>query len=423
MALTRPPRLAAHLSAYRLTSPALGTVECMAGKETLARANRDKNDEFYTQLVDIEAELRHYKDQFKDKVVFCNCDDPYESNFFKYFAMNFNHLGLKKLIATCFVGSPISGNELPLWETAGLKDEEPPREPYKVVITEVPDVNEDGAIDLSDVEALLRTDANVMTKLTGDGSFSSPECVALLDEADIVVTNPPFSLFRDFVASLVTRDKQFLILGNNNAITYSDIFKLIKVDRLWLGYNNGGEKWFRVPDDYDHTSTEARVKVVDGVRFLSMGNVSWFTNLDTTKRHDSIALYKRFNADDFPKYDNYDAIEVGRYAEIPYDFDGTMGVPITFLDKYNPDQFEILGWTRGRDEFEVWPSKKYTKARQIKADGSQSNGGKVNTGPTLLLKERPAKGTVYVADGVDGFLMQTYMRILVRRREAGKAPA
>jgi hypothetical protein len=247
--------------------------------------------------------------------------------------------------------------------------------------------------------------------------------VALLDEADIVVTNPPFSLFRDFVASLVDRDKQFLILGNNNAITYSDIFKLIKDDRLWLGYNNGGEKWFRVPDDYDHTITEARVKVVDGARFLSMGNVSWFTNLDTTKRHDSIALYKRYNADEFPTYDNYDAIEVGRYAEIPYDFDGTMGVPITFLDKYNPDQFEIRGWTRGRDEFEVWPSKKYMKARQIKADGSQANGSKVNTGPTLLLKERPAKGTVYVADGVDGFLMQTYMRILVRRREAGKAPA
>lgn len=395
----------------------------VAGKEALTRANRDKNDEFYTQLVDIEAELRHYRDQFKDKVVFCNCDDPYESNFFKFFAMNFNHLGLKKLIATCFVGSPISGNELPLWETAGLKDEDPPREPYKVVITEVPDANEDGAIDLSDVEALLRTDANVMTKLTGDGSFSSPECLALLDEADIVVTNPPFSLFRDFVASLVERDKQFLILGNNNAITYSDIFKLIKEDRLWLGYNNGGEKWFRVPDDYDHTSTESRVKVVDGVRYLSMGNVSWFTNLDTSKRHDSIALYKRFNPDEFPQYDNYEAIDVGRYAEIPYDFDGAMGVPITFLDKYNPDQFEILGWTRGRDEFELWPSKKYKNASQIKMDGSRSSGGKVNTGPTLLLKERPEKGTVYVADGVDGYLVQTYMRILVRRRAAGKTPA
>lgn len=395
----------------------------MAGKEALTRANRDKNDEFYTQLVDIEAEMRHYRGQFKDKVVFCNCDDPYESNFFKYFAMNFNHLGLKKLIATCFVGSPISGQELPLWETAGLKDEEPPREPYKVVISEVPDVNDDGAIDLSDVEALLRSDANVMTKLSGDGSFSSPECLALLDEADIVVTNPPFSLFRGFVASLVERDKQFLILGNHNAITYSEIFNLIKEDRLWLGYNNGGEKWFRVPDDYDHTTTETRVKVVDGVRYLSMGNVSWFTNLDTSKRHDSIALYKRYSPDEFPHYDNYDAIDVGRYAEIPYDFDGAMGVPITFLDKYNPDQFEILGWTRGRDEFDAWPTKKYTHARQIKPDGSESNGGKVNTGPTLLVAERPAKATVYVADGVDGYLVQTYMRIIVRNRAAAKAPA
>ncbi len=394
----------------------------MAGKEALVRANRAKNDEFYTQLVDVEAELRHYRDQFRGKVVCCNCDDPYESNFFKFFAMNFNHLGLKKLITTCYTGSPITGEQLPLFEIEGMPEDTPEKAAYRVEITEVPDANNDGAIDLSDVEYLLKNERNVLTLLAGDGDFRSTECIALLDEADIVVTNPPFSLFREYVAQLVERGKQFLILGNQNAITYSEIFKLIKEDRLWFGYDNGGEKWFRVPDDYDHTTTASRIKVADGVRYLSMGNIAWFTNLDTTKRHDTITLYKRYNPVEYPHYDNYDAIEVGRYTDIPYDFDAAMGVPITFLDKYNPDQFEILGWTRGSDEFEAWPTKRYVNARQMKPDGTESSGGKVNTGPTLLVARRPEKGTVYVADGVDGYLVQTYMRIIVRNRTPGKAP-
>lgn len=388
----------------------------MAGKEALTRANRDKNDEFYTQLSDIEAELRHYRDQFAGKVVLCNCDDPYESNFFKYFAMNFNHLGLKKLIATSYAGSPITGLQLSLFDVAGLKSAPPPREPYKVEITEVPDLNADGAIDLSDVEYLLRNDANALTPLKGDGDFRSPECVALLHESDIVVTNPPFSLFREFMGQLVEHEKHFLVLGNQNAITYAEIFKLIKENDLWLGYDNGGEKWFRVPDDYVHTTTQSRIKVEDGTRYLSMGNINWYTNLDTSKRHDFLTLFRRYNPHDYPKYDNYDAIEVGRYAEIPCDYGGAMGVPITFLDKYNPDQFEILGWTRGRDEFEAWPTKRYQNARQIKPDGKESSGGKVNTGPTLLVAQRPPKATVYTADGVDGYLLQTYMRIIVRNR-------
>ncbi len=171
-----------------------------------------------------------------------------------------------------------------------------------------------------------------------------------------------------------------------------------------------------VPDDYDHTTTASRIKIVDGVRYLSMGNVNWFTNLDTTKRHDTLTLYKRYNPDEYPRYDNYDAIEVSRYTDIPFDYDGAVGVPITFLDKYNPEQFEILGWTRGREEFDIWPSKKYLNARQIKPDGTKASGGKVNTGPTLLIPNRPAKGTVYVADGVEGYLTQTYMRIIVRNR-------
>ncbi|MUK02814.1 modification methylase [Vibrio cholerae] len=391
----------------------------MAGKEALIRANRAKNDEFYTQLNDIEVELRRYRDQFRDKVVFCNCDDPYESNFFKYFAMNFNHLGLKKLIATSFSGSPITGEQLsPLGiEGAGALTDYAPA--YKVEITEVPDANGDGATDLSDVEYLMKNGANVLTLLSGDGDFRSDECVALLDQADVVVTNPPFSLFREYVALLVERDKKFIVLGNQNAITYSEIFKLIKENLLWLGYDNGGEKWFRVPDDYDHTTTASRIRVVDGIRYLSMGNIAWFTNLDTTKRHDTITLYRRYTPHEYPHYDNYDAINVGRYADIPYDYEGAMGVPITFLDKYNPDQFEILGWTRGRDEFEIHPSKRYTNARQVKADGKQTSGGKVNTGPTLLVTERPAKGTVYIADGVEGYLIQTYMRIIVRNRNPG----
>jgi hypothetical protein len=388
----------------------------MAGKEALIRANRAKNDEFYTQLVDVEAELRHYRDQFRGKVVFCNCDDPYESNFFKFFAMNFNRLGLKKLITTSYTGSPITGEQLSLVDIQGIPEDTPEKPAYRVEITEVPDANNDGAIDLSDVEYLLKNERNVLTLLDGDGDFRSAEGIALLNEADIVVTNPPFSLFREFVVQLVEHGKQFLILGNQNAITYSEIFKLIKEDRLWLGYDNYGEKWFRVPDDYVHTTTSSRIKVEGGVRYLSMGNVVWFTNIDTTKRHDTVTLYKRYSPDEYPRYDNYDAIEVGRYTDVPYDYEGAMGVPITFLDKYNPDQFEILGWTRGRDEFEARPTKRYVNARQIKPDGTESNGGKVNTGPTLLLTQRPAKGTVYVADGVDGYLVQTYMRILVRLR-------
>lgn len=387
----------------------------MAGKAALVRASRAKNDEFYTQLGDIEAELRHYREQFRGKVVLCNCDDPYESNFFKYFAMNFDRLGLKKLITTSYAGSPITGEQLSLRDVKGLPNSRPEKPAYRVELSEIIDNNNDGAIDLSDVEYLLKN-CNVVTLLADNGDFRSPECVALLREADIVVTNPPFSLFREYVGQLVEHGKKFLILGNQNAITYSEIFRLIKENRMWLGYNNGGEKWFRVPDDYNHTTDKSKIKVEGGVRYLAMKNMAWFTNLDTANRHDTITLYRRYSPDNYPRYDNYDAIEVGRYTDIPYDFDGAMGVPITFLDKYNPDQFEILGWTRGKDEFEARPTKRYVNARQINPDGTESNGGKVNTGPTLLVSQRPAHGTVYTANGVDGYLVQPYMRIIVRHR-------
>lgn len=386
----------------------------MAGNESLSRAKRKKRSELYTQLVDVEAELRRYRDQFRDKVVFCNCDDPYESNFFKYFAMNFNHLGLRKLITTSYSGSPITGTQLSLSDVPTESKPRSDRAAYRVEITEVADFNNDGAINLSDVEYLLKSERNVLKLLDGDGDFRSAECVAMLEEADIVVTNPPPPLFRKYVALLINRGKHFLILGNQNAITYSEIFGLIKENRLWLGYNNG-KKQFQVYEDYDQRTFASR-KTAAAERYVSMGNVYWFTNLDTTKRHDTITLYKRYSADAYPRYDNYDAIEVDKCAHIPLDYEGPMGVPITFLDKYNPEQFEILGWTRGRDEFDAKPTRRYENARQLKADGTETAGGKVNTGPTIRLAQKPAEDTVYVADGVDGYLVQKYMRIIVRNR-------
>ena len=314
----------------------------------LNKAAKAKKDEFYTQLTDIEKELRHYKTQFRGKVVYCNCDDPFESNFFKYFAANFNFLGLKKLMATSYTGSPIIGKQLPLFEIEGLKTAKK-KEPMKIIINEVKDLNEDGAIDLEDVKELLRSDKNTAAPLRENGDFRSDECVGLLKEADIMVTNPPFSLFREYVAQLIEYNKKFLILGNQNAITYKEVFKPIKDNKLWLGYDNGGTKWFQVPDNYE-IQTESRIKVEHGVKYFSMGNIAWFTNLDTTKRHEKLTFYKKYNTKEYSKYDNYDAIEVSKYLEIPMDYEGVMGVPITFLDKYNPEQFEIIGSNRGVDQ-------------------------------------------------------------------------
>ena len=238
------------------------------------RASVAKKDEFYTQLVDIEKELKHYKDQFRGKIVYCNCDDPYESNFFKYFASNFNALGLKKLITTSYNGSPIVGGQLPLFQVAGSKG----KQPFKIEIKEVSDSDKDGAINLDDVKYLLKHDKNTATPLKGSGDFRSDECIELLKQADIVVTNPPFSLFREYVAQLVEHNVKFLILGDQNAITYKEIFGYIKQNKLWLGYDNGGTKWFQVPLDYD-IPTESRKKIVNGIKYFSMGRILWFTNL------------------------------------------------------------------------------------------------------------------------------------------------
>lgn len=311
-----------------------------SSNKNLHKAGQAKKDEFYTQLVDIEKELKHYKDQFRGQIVYCNCDDPFESNFFKYFATNFNALGLKKLITTSYTKSPIVGGQLPLFEVKGLKSKG--KEPFKIEINEVPDSDFDGAIGLSDVEWLLRHDANASTSLKDGGDFRSEECIELLKQADIVVTNPPFSLFREYVAQLMEYNKKFLILGDQNAVTYKETFGFIKENKLWHGYDNGGTKWFQVPNDYD-IETESRIKIENGTKFFSMGRIVWYTNLDTTKRHEKIVLYKKYTLEEFPKYDNYNVINVDKVADIPMDYNGVMGVPITFVDKYSPAQFEILG--------------------------------------------------------------------------------
>jgi hypothetical protein len=313
------------------------------------KASKAKKDEFYTQLIDIEKELKHYKEQFRDKVVYCNCDDPFESNFFKYFAANFNALGLKKLIATSYKPSPIANTQLDLF--GNIKELSTPKGRPKItankfIINEVNDIDGDGAFDLRDIAEQLKANKNnEWTPLEGEGDFRSAESIELLKQADIVVTNPPFSLFREYVAQLVEHKKKFIILGDQNAITYKDFFKLIKDNKLWLGYDNGGTKWFQVPMDYD-IPTESRKKIENGVQYFSMGRIVWFTNLETTKRHQELTLYKKFTPEEYPKYDNYEAINVDKVSDIPMGYSGMMGVPITFLDKYNPKQFEIIGIDR-----------------------------------------------------------------------------
>ena len=312
----------------------------MANKN-MSDAMRNKKDEFYTQLSDIENELRHYKEHFRGKTVLCNCDDPYESNFFKYFALNFNNLGLKKLMATCYDGSPIMGQELQLFT---FDDEgEDKRIAYKVEITEVTDTNGDGVVNLADVQYLLQNDKNVLTLLKGHGDFRSAECIEMLKEADIVCTNPPFSLFREYLAQLIKYEKKFLIIGNMNAITYKEVFPLIMKNKLWMGPSiTSGDRKFWVPDDYELRAAGCGIDET-GRKFIRVKGVRWFTNLDHKKRHEELILFKNYNPDDYPKYDNYDAINVNKTQDIPCDYDGVMGVPITFLDKYNPKQFDIIG--------------------------------------------------------------------------------
>lgn len=396
----------------------------MANK-SLHAANKAKQDEFYTQLPDIENELRHYKQHFRDKIVLCNCDDPYESNFFKYFAMNFNQLGLKKLIATCYAGSPVAERQLTLFKDA--KDGETSSRtsvPHKIVITEVTDLNGDGATNLADVEWLIRNDKNVLTRLAGNGDFRSNECVELMKEADIVVTNPPFSLFREYVAQLMEYGKQFLIMGNQNAITYKEIFRLIKENRLWLGFKSG-HTLFEVPDTYsipdfydktDRTKLRSNGYIVDesGKLWRNLGNICWFTNLDHNKRHEFIDLYKHYTSEEYPHYDNYDAINCDLVAEMPVDYDGVLGVPISFLDKYNPEQFEIIGLGNSRDNFT--PTKDYINPKKVLKDGKLVNGGAINCVLAIEVQEKP-QNTIYYTSDNSRYLLPPYARILIRKKQ------
>lgn len=328
--------------------------------ENLTAARLARKDEFYTQLTDIERELQHYWPHFRDKVVLCNCDDPYESNFFKYFALRFNQLGLKKLICTCYNGSPVQGNELMI--DFGDFTDEPKKIAYKVEITEVRDMNGDGAVDLSDVRYLLQNEKNVITTLkTGD--FRDPECIELLKQADIVVTNPPFSLFREYVAQLMEYEKKFLIIGNVNAITYKEVFPLIKDNKVWLGPSiTSGDRKFNVPDDYPMNAAGCGLDD-DGKRYIRVKGIRWFTNLDHYKRHEELDLVCLYSPEEYPSYDNYNAINVGKTADIPFNYTEIMGVPITFLDKYNPEQFEIIwqacGNTRASAPKEILESLNY----------------------------------------------------------------
>lgn len=278
-------------------------IDIMAKNNNLHKAKDAKNDEFYTQLTDVSKELMHYKQHFKGKVVLCNCDDPTWSAFWKYFHLNFAELGLKKLISTHY-------------------DKSEPT--YKMEY--------EGGDD-NDIEV------GVKTPLDDNGDFRNQECLDLIDEADIIVTNPPFSLFREYVAVLMEHEKKFLIIGSKNAITYKEFFPLLKDNEVWLGCTNVKE--FLQPD--------GSVK--------KFGNIGWFTNLDVAKRHEKLILWKNYTPEEYPKYDNYDAINVNKVSEIPCDYDGVMGVPITFMDKYNPEQFEILGsrrWGKSKELLSVY---------------------------------------------------------------------
>lgn len=280
-------------------------------KNNLHASRAGKQDEFYTQLSFIENEMKHYKHYFKGKTIFCNCDDPEWSNFWLYFQLNFYALGLKKLIATHY---------------------EADKKSYKLEMIAADSGEE--YIKLPDV---------ITTPLQQDGDFRSQECIEILKEADIVITNPPFSLFREYIALLMEHNKSFIVVGNQNCITYKEILPLFQENKIWLGYNSG-HFWFRVPDFYEEKKTD--FKIENGVKYRRMGNICWLTNLDIDKRHENMILYKSYNEAEYPKYDNYDAIEVSRTAEIPCDYFGEMGVPITFIDKYNPEQFEIIGLDR-----------------------------------------------------------------------------
>lgn len=354
----------------------------------LKSAKKNKNDEFYTQLSDIECELKHYKNFFKGKIVLCNCDDPRVSNFFHYFSYSFEHLGLKKLITTCYKNQNIDlfskndSKQAVYLEYTGDKDG-----------NRVPDINEIG-----------------IKPLKGDGDFRSQECIELLKQADVIVTNPPFSLFREYVSQLIEYNKKFIIIGNKNAITYKEIFKLIKENKIWIGYRNiNKDMWLFLPDD-----AKTYEKIIDGKKYKHI-MACWFSNIETTKRYEELDLYKKYTTEEYPNYENYNAINVDKVDDIPMDYNGVMGVPITFLDKYNPNQFEII-------DLGIVGSCEFTNNRKMEILDKNGKGtGKFtyNAKGTLYRKFNPNKDKVPAFKDADtGELYSSiYARVLIKRKK------
>ncbi|MBB5224998.1 adenine-specific methyltransferase EcoRI family protein [Treponema ruminis] len=357
--------------------------------ERFDNAKRNKNDEFYTRLEDIEKELGHYKENFKNKTIFCNCDDPRISNFFKYFALNFNNFGIKKIISTCYKNQDVDLFTQNDCEKA-------------VYIEYTGNPNDPTSTDFSTIE---------VKQLKGDGDFRSQECIELLKQADIVVTNPPFSLFREYVAQLIKYDKKFIIVGHQNAISYKEIFALIKENRIWLGYGFKGGAAHFINKHYEDYAAAGNHK--EGM--IRVSGVVWFTNLDIKKRHEELVLYKTYTEQEFPHYENYDAINVDKSTDIPMDYDGVIGVPITFLDKYSPDQFEIVG-------LGIVGSCEFTNERRMEIldkNGTPTGKFTINAKGTLYRKHLDSdKKPAAFKDCETGELYQSiYARILIKRKK------
>jgi len=398
----------------------------------LTNAKRVKNDEFYTQYGDIQKEIEAYleynSDVFHGKVVYCNCDDPFESNFFRYFVLNFNKLGLKQLITTSYKPSPVANTQLELFAEYKTVTKSKGRSKVtanKLIINEAHDIDGDGEFNLKDVAIQLKANKhNEWAPLEGDGDFRSDECIKLLKRSNIVVTNPPFSLFREYVKQLFDYNKKFVIIGNMNAITYKEIFPLIKANRLWLGATgNGSDMVFAVPNGSEIAESDrqkaARLGYVGD--YTRLGNSCWFTNLDHGRRHKPLPLMteadiiKFSTKKSFKKYDNYNAIEVSSVKSIPSDCNGVMGVPISFLDKYNPDQFEILGATQRGCHDEVPDTRKYDDYWEVRQDGKKtgSSGGKTNENANLVGNDGKKN---YFINNKGRIIQSAYQRIFIRHK-------
>jgi hypothetical protein len=407
----------------------------MANKN-LFNAKKEKNDEFYTQYPDIQKEIEAYLEYnsnvFRGKVVYCNCDDPFESNFFRYFVLNFSRLGLKQLITTSYKPSPVANTQLGLFgddKTLAKVKGRPKITANKFIINEVKDIDGDGEFNLKDVAKQLKANKNnEWTPLVGDGDFRSEESIKLLKQSDIVVTNPPFSLFREYVKQLVDHNRKFLIIGNMNAITYKEIFPLIKENKMWLGATgNGVDMVFAVPKgvvvDERYKQKAARLGYVGD--YTRLGNSCWFTNIDHGRRHqpleqmtmaENIRFSKKLKGKTkYEKYDNYDAIEVPSVSAIPSDYTGVMGVPISFLDKYNPDQFKILGATQRGCHDEVPDTKKYDDYWEVRQNGQKtgSSGGKTNENANLVGNDGKKN---YFINKEGRIIQSAYQRIFIKHK-------